>query len=52
MTALNNHELLVLERDNRGLGVGDTTGENPPLRRQKYEGIRQKVIPITRIHSI
>ena len=31
MTALNNHELLVLERDNRGLGVGDPTGKNPPV---------------------
>ncbi|MDF5730321.1 MAG: esterase-like activity of phytase family protein [Rhizonema sp. PD38] len=30
MTALNNHELLVLERDNRGLGVGDPTSLNPP----------------------
>ncbi len=31
MTALNNHELLVLERDNRGLGVGDPTSLNPPV---------------------
>lgn len=31
IVALNNNELLVLERDNRGLGVGDTTGVQPPV---------------------
>ncbi|MBR8840384.1 MAG: esterase-like activity of phytase family protein [Stigonema ocellatum SAG 48.90 = DSM 106950] len=31
VTAVNDHKLLVLERDNRGFGVGDTTGGNPPV---------------------
>jgi hypothetical protein len=31
ITALNDTEFLVLERDNRGFGVGDTTGEAPPV---------------------
>jgi hypothetical protein len=31
MTALSDHEFLVLERDNRGLGDGDLTGVTPPI---------------------
>lgn len=31
LTALNDHEFLVIERDNRGVGVGDTSGKNPPV---------------------
>ena len=31
ITALNDTEFLVLERDNRGFGVGDPTGETPPV---------------------
>ncbi len=31
ITALNDHQFLVIERDNRGLGVGDTAGTNPPV---------------------
>lgn len=31
LSALNDHEILVIERDNRGVGVGDTTGNNPTV---------------------
>lgn len=35
--ALNNHEFLVLERDNRGIGVEDTSGVNPVGSKRIYK---------------
>lgn len=37
ITALNDHEFLVIERDNRGLGVEDPTGTAPVGSKQVYK---------------
>lgn len=37
ITALNDHEFLVLERDNRGLGIEDTTGSVPIGSKRVYK---------------
>lgn len=37
ITALNNNEFLVLERDNRGVGVEDPTGSNPVASKRVYK---------------
>ncbi|MFN6572231.1 esterase-like activity of phytase family protein [Dendronalium sp. ChiSLP03b] len=37
ITALNNDEFLVLERDNRGVGVEDAGGENPVASKRVYK---------------
>ncbi len=37
ITALNNSEFLVIERDNRGIGEADPTGEDPVSSKQVYK---------------
>ena len=37
ITALNNNEFLVLERDNRGVGEADATGSNPVASKRVYK---------------
>jgi len=36
LAALNDHEFLVIERDNRGLGVDDPTGSTPVATKRIY----------------